>query len=124
MSDHSTPLYPRVPAERRKQYNAKWYANNATKTYTCPYCDKTMKLVSRAAHEQTQIHTRAVVLTERFNNQPRLTPVVNDSVMTFALERDARNREETLLDREAQNAYRECYNRGLIPIITDTTVLA
>jgi hypothetical protein len=91
----------------RKQYNETYYTKHSTESYECPYCLKTIKAVSKLAHEKGQAHTRAVVLANRHydNGTARVDVSVSTSTLTYSLSRDERNREESVFERDSLNAH-------------------
>lgn len=109
-----------------KAASAKYYAKTSAEEYTCHYCRRTIKLVSKLAHERTKGHVRAIVIADQCYDKglTRLTPVVSDSEIKFIQDKAARNRDESPIDRDAQNAYYECYRRGITPTYDASTVLA
>jgi hypothetical protein len=91
----------------RKQYNETYYTKHSNESYECPYCLKTIKAVSKPAHEKGQAHLRAVVLSNMHydNETPRVDVSVSTTHMTYSISRDERNRNETPFERDAQNAH-------------------
>lgn len=98
--------------EYRKQANGKYYAKKSSETYTCEYCNKTIKAVSKKAHEQGSAHLRMKVLAERYYDQalPKLDARCLNAQLQFSEARAVRSREESALERETQNAYYNVYN--------------
>ena len=90
-------------------YNRKHYEKTSQEQYKCEYCQKTIKAVSRSAHERGKAHLRAKVLCERFYDMglPQLDASISVTTeqIEFAMIRAMRNRNETTLERETQNAY-------------------
>lgn len=93
-------------------YNRKYYDKTSQQAYKCEYCQKTIKAVSRLAHERGKAHIRAKVLCERFYDMdlPKLDASLTTEQIEFSMTRDVRNRSETTLERETQNAYYEASN--------------
>ena len=89
----------------QQAYNKRHYERMSKEEYTCEYCQKTIKAVSRGAHEKGKAHLRARVLSERYIGMPQLKATLTTEQIQYSEMRDVRSREESGFVRDQQNAY-------------------